>query len=180
MLLETNRLLLKSYDLTLAEQVFHVVQQQEIAHTLMHLPHPYPRNFVERWITYVKESYEQGTAYELAIFLKETEQYIGNCGLVSVTKAHKKAEIGYFIDVHHWGKGYATEACQEVLAFGFTTLHLNRISGRCMTRNPASRNVLEKIGMTFEGRHRQEFMKNNLYEDIDYLAILANDYFTKR
>ena len=46
-----------------------------------------------------------------------------------------------------------------------------------MVRNIASRKVMEKCGMVWEGRHKQEFLKGNVYEDMDYLAILAEDYF---
>lgn len=31
--------------------------------------------------------------------------------------------------------------------------------------------------MVWEGRHRQEFLKDDIYEDMDYLAILAEEYF---
>ena len=31
--------------------------------------------------------------------------------------------------------------------------------------------------MVWEGRHKQEFLKGDVYEDMDYLAILAEDYF---
>lgn len=46
-----------------------------------------------------------------------------------------------------------------------------------MVRNIASRKVMEKSRMVWEGRHRQEFLKENVYEDMDYLAILAEEYF---
>lgn len=176
MKLETERLYLKPYDLSYADAVYDVVKQKEIADTMIMIPHPYPRESVEQWITYLQDSFISGTAYEFAVFLKENGRYIGNCGFVSVSHPHQRAEVGYFIDRDYWGRGYATEACAEMLAYGFRYHQFNRISGRCMTRNTASRTVMEKCGMAFEGRHEQEFLKNGVYEYIDYFAILAEQY----
>lgn len=178
-MLETARLKLVPYEFAFADDIYEVVKQKEIADTMIMIPHPYPREVVEQWITYLQQSFKRGTAYEFAVFLKADGRYIGNCGLVEVSKAHRNAEVGYFFDVNEWGKGYATEACQSILAYGFEEHHLNRIYSRCMVRNGASRRVMEKSGMVFEGRHRQEFLKDDTYEDMDYLAILAEDYVKK-
>jgi len=179
-LLETERLLLKPYEKTFADEIFEVVKHKEIADTMVMIPHPYPREVVDQWIAYLQKSFEKGTAYEFAVFLKETNRYIGNCGLVAISKQYKNAEIGYFIDVAHWGNGYATEACTKIIEYGFEVHQLNRLYSRCMVRNVASRKVMEKSGMTWEGRHRQEFLKGDVYEDMDYLAILAEEYIATK
>lgn len=177
-MLETARLKLVRYEFDFADAIYEVVKQKEIADTMVMIPHPYPypREVVDQWITYLQKSFDKGTAYEFAVFLKEDGRYIGNCGLVEVSHAHRHAEVGYFIDANEWGKGYATEACQKIIAYGFEEHQFNRIHSRCMVRNGASRRVMEKSGMSYEGRHRQEFLKDGVYEDMDYLAILAEDY----
>lgn len=177
MIIETERLILKPYEKDFADAIYEVVKQKEIADTMVMIPHPYPRELVDGWIHYLKKSWEEETAFEFAVFLKETNQYIGNCGLVAFSKNNRNAEVGYFIDVAHWNKGYATEACKKIIEYGFEYHQLNRIYSRCMVRNKASRTVLEKAGMVWEGCHRQEFLKNDTFEDIDYLAILAEDYY---
>ena len=176
MILETERLILKPYEVAYADEIFEVVKQKEIADTMIMIPHPYPREVVDQWISYLHKSWEQGSAYEFAVFLKEDNRYIGNAGLVAVSKTHKNAEVGYFIDKNEWGKGYATEACKKIIEYGFLEHELNRIYSRCMVRNIASRKVMEKAGMVWEGRHKQEFLKNGNYEDMDYLAILKEEY----
>ena len=180
MILETDRLLLKPYEMEFADDIYEVVKEKEIADTMVMIPHPYPRETMDQWIAYLQNSFEQGTAYEFALFLKETGRYIGNCGLVTISKTHKNAEVGYFIDVSQWGKGYATEACKKIIDYGFQEYQLNRIYSRCMVRNIGSRKVMEKSGMVWEGRHKQEILKGNVFEDIDYLAILAEDYFKNK
>lgn len=178
LVIETERLRLKPYEIGFADEIYEVVKQKEIADTTAMIPHPYPRENVKYWINYLQKSFEQGTAYEFAVFLKEDGRYIGNCGFVAISQQHKTAEIGYFIDVAQWGNGYATEACKSLITYGFQDLQLNRISARCMRRNIASKKVLKRSGMVWEGCHRQEFIKNGAYEDIDYFAILAKDYVT--
>jgi len=49
----------------------------------------------------------------------------------------------------HWRKGYATEAAQACVNYGFTSLKLEEIVGRVMPENLASIAVLKKVGMTF-------------------------------
>lgn len=178
MILETERLVLKPYEIEFADEIYEVVKHKGIADTMVMIPHPYPREVVDQWISYLQKSFERGTAIEFAIFLKgEEPRYIGNCGLVSISKNHRNAEVGYFIDVNEWGKGYATEACKKIIEYGFEEHQLNRIYSRCMVRNNASRKVMEKSGMVWEGRFKQEFLKDDVYEDMDYLAILADEYY---
>lgn len=114
---------------------------------------------------------------EFAVFTKgNPEKYIGNCGLVSISNSHQKAEIAYFIDKNEWGKGYATEVASFMIGYGFEKLGLERIYGRCMSRNPASRKVMEKIGFQFEGTLRHDVKKGREFEDLDLLSILRSDF----
>ena len=48
-----------------------------------------------------------------------------------------------------------------------------------MSCNPASRRVMEKIGMKFEGTLRQDLLKDGIYYDIDRLSILKSEYYNK-
>ncbi len=50
---------------------------------------------------HLQKSFEQGTAYEFALFLKESGRYIGNCGLVTVSKTYKNAEVGDSLMSHN-------------------------------------------------------------------------------
>lgn len=177
MILETKRLLLKPYEQEFADAIYSVVSQAEIADTMITIPHPYPKTLVNKWIAYLQLSAKQGTAFEFAVFLKEDpEKYIGNCGLVSISSSHQKAEIAYFIDKNEWGKGYATEVASFMLSYGFEVLGLERIYGHCMSRNPASRKVMEKVGLQFEGTLRHDIKKGEDFEDLDLLGMTRFDY----
>lgn len=56
-------------------------------------------------------------------------------------------EIGWRLAAEHWGRGYATEAAREVLAYGFATLGLEEIVSFTTETNLRSRRVMEKLGL---------------------------------
>ena len=57
-------------------------------------------------------------------------------------------EIGYNLGKKYWGKGYATEAMKRVIEFATKELNLSQIVGRYAKENPASGNVMAKLGLT--------------------------------
>lgn len=168
---------MRPYELQDADSIFKVVRLREIAETTISLPHPYPRENVDWWINFVKGNMEKGNAYEFALFKKDSpSEFVGNCGFVSVSRQHNNAELGYFISPSYWNNGYSTEACAKLIEFGFSVLALERIYGRCMTKNIASKRVMEKCGLKVEGIAKHEVLKWNTYEDVIHLGIIRSDW----
>jgi RimJ/RimL family protein N-acetyltransferase len=60
-------------------------------------------------------------------------------------------ELGYWLGVEHWGKGYATEALHAVIDYAFTDLGYPALSAAARVTNPLSRRVLEKCGFQWTG-----------------------------
>ncbi|MFF5897096.1 GNAT family N-acetyltransferase [Streptomyces argenteolus] len=60
----------------------------------------------------------------------------------------EEAELGYRLHQAAWGRGYATEVSQALLAKGFTELGMRMVWAETMIVNLPSRNVMEKLGMT--------------------------------
>ncbi|HEX8288529.1 MAG TPA: GNAT family N-acetyltransferase [Pyrinomonadaceae bacterium] len=83
-----------------------------------------------------------------AIIEKENNRLIGCAGFRSYEDA---AELFYILDEPFWGKGLATEVAGECLRFGFEERGFNRIVAFTRPENTASRRVMEKLGMSFEG-----------------------------
>lgn len=119
------------------------------------------------------------TKFQLAITLKETGQLIGNCGLRLKSADAIEADIGYELSPVHWGQGYATEAAQTVVNLGFTEFGLHRISSWCLADNVGSARVLEKVGMTWEGRLRENEVFKGRYWDTLLYAILEDEWREK-
>lgn len=132
------------------------------------------RNLIERFIAWSRELPRR--KFQLALVLKADGQLIGNCG-IRVNPANPwEADIGYELDHHYWGHGYATEAARALLGFGFEELALHRIYANCLTENTASARVLERIGMRREGHVREnEWMKGHWWDTFLY-AILDHEW----
>ena len=173
--LTTPRLVLRPFTLTDAPEVQKLAGRFEIADTTMNMPHPYPDGAAESWIGTHQKTWELGSGLTLAITLKDSGQLAGAIGL-TVFKDHSRAEMGYWVAVPHWKKGYCTEAARALLDYGFAELKLNKIYAFYLVRNPASGKVMQKIGMKYEGCQRQQIKKWDKFEDIAIYGILSGEY----
>lgn len=82
---------------------------------------------------------------------KETNQFIGRCGLLPWTiDGLPEVEVAYMLAKAYWGQGLGTEAARAILHYGFEQLHLSRLICLIDQENQASIKVATKIGMAFE------------------------------
>ena len=87
----------------------------------------------------------------LAIIDKETQDFIGWCGLDHRDPATPYPVLFYLLKTDRWGQGLATEAARALLDYAFIELGQPRIDGRTALENIASKRVMEKIGMQYLG-----------------------------
>jgi ribosomal-protein-alanine N-acetyltransferase len=89
-----------------------------------------------------------------AVAERRTGAFVGVCFLTALSprwceeidaKAH--VELGYRFVRRHWGQGYATEAAEAMLEWGFRRLELDEIVSIVRPENVASVRVLERLGM---------------------------------
>jgi len=165
--IQTERLLLRPYTPADAPTLVPLIGAREVAATTLRIPHPYSIRDAETFIA----SMESGDEERFAITLREHATLIGGVGL-RLSKAHNHAELGYWLGVPYWGKGYATEAACAMVRYGFEQLGLHRIQASHFSNNPASGNVLRKIGMTHEGCRRQHILKWGEYLDLELYGML--------
>lgn len=118
---------------------------------------------------------EEINYYTFAVLLKESKQFIGKAAFIVAPKKYQSGEIWYKFHPNYWGKGYATEVAKKLLDFGINTLKLHRIEAGCAVDNIASIKVLEKVGMTREGRKRQLLPLKTGWSDNYEYAILDTD-----
>ena len=85
-----------------------------------------------------------------ATTLKETNEFIGRCGLPWTIDGREEVEVAYLLAKEHWGRGLGTEAARAILAYGFGELHLSRLICLIDPANEASVTVAMKIGMSLE------------------------------
>lgn len=95
---------------------------------------------------YVIEQYNQFGYGRWMVLEKQTNKPMGWCGL----KYHPEenfVDLGYRFLEEYWGNGYASEAAQACLYYGFTKLNLERVVGRVSKDNIASVKILQKLNM---------------------------------
>lgn len=173
--LTTRRLALRGLRLGDAARIRRLAGDRAVAENTLRIPHPYEEGMAKQWIREQKERYEEGREVTFAIVPRRGKGLIGMIGLV-LTEKHSRGELGYWIGKPYWSRGYATEAAEAVLRYGFETLRLHRIWAGHFGRNPASGRVLEKIGMTYEGTRRQHVLKWGKFEDLVGYGMLRTDF----
>lgn len=177
--IETARLRLRPLALADAPTVQRLASAPEIADTTLNIPHPYPDGLAERWIAGRGEAAREGASMTWAIADRGSDELYGAISLL-IAQPHQHAEMGYWVGVPFWGRGYTTEAARATLAYGFSTLGLNRVFAHHFARNPASGRVMQKIGMRHEGELRQHVRKGERFEDLILYAILRHEWEAAR
>jgi len=173
--LRTARLLLRSLERGDIPAIVRLAGAREIAATTLHIPHPYGSAEAEDFLARMDAECRQGHAAVFAVTISSSSELCGACGL-HVASAQRRAELGYWIGVPYWGRGFATEAAHAVVEFGFNTLGLHRIHASHFAGNAASGGVLEKIGMRHEGRSREHVQKWGRFVDLENYGLLAAEF----
>lgn len=147
-ILETPRLILRPFLPVDAAQVQLLAGDKRVAETTLHIPHPYLDDMAGQWIAGHLEHWQHKTAVIYAITDKVDNYLMGTMSLVDIQA--EEAELGYWLGVDYWGKGYATEAARALADFAFSSLKINKLTADHLIDNPASGKVMEKIGMSYQ------------------------------
>ena len=171
----TARLLLRPLEQTDIPALVRLAGAREIASMTANIPHPYAEQDARNFLAHASEEFRAGHSVSFAICVSATRDLCGGVGL-NIAPAHDHAELGYWIGLPFWGKGFATEAASAVVAFGFETLALHRIYAFHFAGNAASGRVLRKIGMIHEGRSREHIKKWERFIDLENYGLLRNEF----
>lgn len=90
------------------------------------------------------DPFAKRSSVAFGIQLNRGGKLVGLVGLDHLNAQDSVAELWFIIAGACWGKGYATEAAQAALRFGFEPLGLNRICAHHLVRNPSSGRVLAR------------------------------------
>jgi RimJ/RimL family protein N-acetyltransferase len=101
------------------------------------------------------------TYYPYVIIDTANHELVGFFDVKNIDWNIPKAEIGYFIDKNHTGKGIAKKALNEIVSHFFSNLKFSKFLLRIHYDNKASINVAEKCGFTKEGTSRKDYKKTN-------------------
>jgi len=128
---------------------------------------------VRQIINNFSTNYDEKRGIKWGIELKGQAGIIGTIGFQEWSTEHKRAEISYALFPESWGKGYALEAVNKVISFGFQEMELVRIGAIVFTENDASNRLLIKAGFEKEGLLKKYMHQNNVPYDT-YIYSLIN------
>lgn len=171
LILETPRLQLRTLGESDIPELVPLIGAKEVAATTLGIPHPYEEKHAREFLASVGR--ENNLA--LGIRLRSDGRLCGGIGLDPDAR-HKHAELGYWIGVPFWGNGYATEAAQAVVRYGFEQIKLNRIFAHHFKNNFASGRVLRRIGMRYEGCMRQHVLKWGEFVDLELYSMVREEW----
>lgn len=119
-------------------------------------PHPYTSKDARRFLE-ATVKFEPITDFCIEV----NGSAVGGIGIHLGIDVHRQtAELGYWLGQEFWGRGIMTEAVAAFTDFCFEEFQLRRIYAEPFANNAASARVLEKAGFAFEGR-----LKNNVLKD---------------
>jgi ribosomal-protein-alanine N-acetyltransferase len=122
------------------------------------------------------ETYNKVNIQYWPIYLIETNQNIGCCGLRLYDPESNIFEMGIHLKEKYWGKGFAQEACSAVIEYAFKTLKVNAIFAGHNPKNIASAQLLRKLGFTYT--HDEFYPPTGLFHP-SYL-MTKQDYMAKQ
>jgi len=108
---------------------------------------------------------KEGKGIWRAVCSFDNKTFYGSGGLNSLSKKHKKAEIGFWLLTEFWGQGIMTEVMPIICNYGFDNLGLHRIEGLVETDNFNCKNAMKKLDFTHEGTMTDwEIKKRKIYK----------------
>lgn len=118
--------------------------------------------------------------YFWAIHLKSSDLHIGNVKIDPINSKHGFAEYGIMMGKRsEWGKGYAKEATNKVIAFCFQKLNIRKLTLGVVADNAAAVTLYKKIGFEVEGVYKQHGLYQDKFRDIIRMALFNNSYKEK-
>ncbi len=174
--LETERLILRKMRADDAEDMFEYACRGDVTEYLTWYPHP-DKIYTREYLEYLGTKYRTGDFFDWAITLKGSGKMIGTCGFTSFDFTNDGAEVGYVLNPEYRGQGLVPEALLAVLEFGFDNLLLHRAEAKYIVGNDASRKVMEKVGMKFEGVKREGMLIKGKFRDIGICSVLRNEFY---
>lgn len=158
MRLETERLVITEFELSMAEDVHKNSLDED------------NRRFVpdevfetvedaRETIEFLMGCYDSGEGpLVYPVLLKDG----ANIGYVQLVPMEEGFEVGYHITKEATGKGYATEALKALLEYAKTEKKLDQVYGICVSENIASKKVMEKCGFEKEYEGVGEYQSNSM------------------
>lgn len=172
-IIKTERLLLRQFNENDLQNVFNGLSDPQV-NRYYGVSFKTPEE-TKRQLAFFKNLEQTGTGIWWAVCDPGNQRFYGAGGLNSLSKEHKKAEIGFWLLKEYWGKGIMKEAMPLICDYGFKKLGLHRIEGLVETENLNCRNAMKKLDFVLEGTMKDCEIKNGKFISLDIYAKFAQD-----
>ena len=167
---ETERLILREFSFDDAENLYMLNLDPDVIRYTG--DPPFESKETARLFIYNYKDYKINGYGRWSIDLKSDGSFIGWAGLK--LNKHNDVDLGYRLLKSAWGNGYATEAAQGCIKYGFEQLGQNEIIARVIPENVASVKVIEKLGMDFYKKGTC-----NSLDNASYYKLSREEYLSK-
>ena len=167
--LKSDRLILRRFKEEDAENIFNSFVNNE---DFLYYANKEKRSLEEetKSLKGIEEKYNNLEYYNWLITLKDGT-VIGAINL-NVDNYNESCEFNYAIDEKYRKNGYMTEALNIVKEFVINDLKANRFFGGCEINNIASKKVMEKCGLKYEGILRNHLKLKDGYHDMRVYSFI--------
>lgn len=118
------------------------------------------------------------TWFQLAIIEKNTTTLLGDIGIHFFGSENLQCEIGFTLDKHQQGKGFATETVKATIDYLFLELNKHRVSTSIDPDNERSIALVKRLGLRKEGHFKQSYRMNDQWCDDVIYAVLKSEWLS--
>jgi len=179
-ILETERLILRSWDLGDVKDLYEYAQSELVGPNAGWKPH----KSIEESQEIIKMFIGNNDVY--AVELKSENKVIGSIGIhrryVDDELCElKQRELGYVLNPKYWGNGYIPEALKYIIEYCFKELKVDVIWCGHFENNNNSKRVNEKCGFNYQFS-KQEILESMNYKKVTtlYYKLCRNSYKNRR
>lgn len=170
--IETQRLVLRAYRASDVDDVVAYASDEAFSRYLPAVPFPYAHTDA---VTFLATTALLDASVHASWAIECERQAIGGISL-RIERDSQRASLGYGMGQCWWGRGITTEAARAVVAYGFDTLSLERISATANARNIGSQRVMQHLGMTHEGTLRSHRIARGERVDEVWYGLLRDEW----
>jgi ribosomal-protein-alanine N-acetyltransferase len=122
------------------------------------------------------EGASRGEGFRWMLCERGSDTVHGSVGVFNWSQPNRRAEVGYVLAVHQWGRGVMKELMPALLRFGFEDLGLHRLEAQLDPRNEASARVLIRAGFQREGVLREHMAEPHGFSDTAIYSLLEGEW----
>ncbi|WP_414734470.1 GNAT family N-acetyltransferase [Christensenella hongkongensis] len=164
LILETERLYLRKLNKDDFSNLCSILQDAQVMYAY---EHAFSDDEVSEWLCRQLSRYEKDGFGLWAVILKETSEFIGQCGItMQDCNGTEVPEIGYLFRKAFWHCGYATEAAIACREYAFHVLGFEAVYSIIRDSNEASKKVARKNGMHKTGTLLKHYYGIDMPHDV--------------